>query len=581
MRRGLILSLSLICFGGSAFAQFDREAQPEGATGSASREVVRAERHMVAAAHPLAAQAGLEILRAGGSAADAVVTIQTVLGLVEPQSSGIGGGAFLLWYDAAAGEITTFDGRETAPSAATGELFFDADGEPLPFFEAVVGGRSVGVPGVPRLLESVHQRFGKLAWEDVLAPAVTLAEQGFEVTPRLHGLLQAELGRLDRDPASTEYFFGPDGLPRPVGERMANPEYADTLRTLASEGADGFYSGPVAEAIVAAVRDHPENPGLLTLEDMAAYRVVERPAVCVVYREEHDICGMGSPSSGGLTIGQIMGVLTHFDLSGGPEDAGSWQLIGDASRLAFADRNRYMADSDFVSMPQGLVDPAYLSQRMRLIEPGRALAQDAVTAGDPPWDRTELRLDGLEYDRPATTHFVVVDDEGNIASMTSSIESAFGARIMAAGFLLNNQLTDFAFSPESAGEAVANRVEPGKRPRSSMSPTIVLRDGTPVYALGSPGGASIIPYVARTLVALIDWDMDIQQAIDLPHLVNTSGTYALEGGTAAEEMAAPLQAMGYETAVRDLNSGLHGIAIGPEGLEGGADPRREGVALGD
>lgn len=582
MRAPALAFLIAACLAGSAQAQqLSDQIAPEAATGTGERQVVTASTRMVSAANPLAAQAGLDILRAGGSAADALVAVQTVLGLVEPQSSGLGGGAFALWYDAETGEITTFDARETAPAAASGDLFLDDNGEPLAFFDAVVGGRSVGVPGVPRLLEEMHARHGRLDWPGLFEPAIELAEQGFAVSPRLAGLLEGEIGRLDRQEEARAYFFDEDGSPLAEGTRLANPDYAETLRTLAEDGADAFYAGAIAEAIVAAVTGFDDNPGLLTMVDLARYEVIEREPVCVPYRT-FDVCGMGPPSSGGLTIGQILSMLSHYDIATlGPDDPTTWRLMGDATRLAFADRGRYMADSDFVDMPQGLLNADYLAERARLLERPEALPSDAVSPGEPPWDHAQLRLDGFELEQPATSHVVIVDEAGNIASVTTTIESAFGARLMAAGFLLNNQLTDFSFRPHADGEAVANRVEPGKRPRSSMAPTIVLEDGQPRHALGSPGGATIIPFVARTIIALVDWEMDMQQAISMPHMVNMFGDYVLEEGTAAEEAAAMLEATGFSTAIRPLTSGLQGISITGDGLEGGADPRREGVALGD
>ena len=564
-----------------AFTQqaFDVVA-PEIASGVEEKEPVSASRQIVVAANPLAAQAGLDVLRQGGSAADALVAVQTVLGLVEPQSSGLGGGAFLVWYDTQTGEITTFDGRETAPMAASNDLFLE-NGEPMAFFDAVIGGRSVGTPGVVRLMKAVHQRYGKRDWADLFQPAIELAEAGFEVSPRLHTQIANDRGKLDQEPAARAYFYDESGEPIAAGTILKNPDYAATLRTIAEEGADAFYTGEIARKIVEAVRSHPTNPGLLSLEDLASYEVKERPAVCVPYRGL-DVCGMGPPSSGALTIGQILGMVSHFDLAAlGPDDPESWRIIGEATRLAFADRDMYMADSDFVSMPQGLLNATYLEERAALIRRPTALPAEEVKAGTPPWDKAELRLPGIAPELPSTSHFVIVDEEGNIASITTSIESGFGSRQMAAGFLLNNQLTDFAFSPENGGEAVANRVEPGKRPRSSMSPTIILKEGEPVFALGSPGGSNIIPYVANTMIALVDWKMDMQQAISLPHLTNRFGTYDLEAGTPAEEFADDLQALGYETRVTELNSGLHGVAFIPDGLQGGADPRREGVAVGD
>jgi gamma-glutamyltranspeptidase/glutathione hydrolase len=510
-----------------------------------------------------------------------VVVVQTVLGLVEPQSSGLGGGAFLVWYDAENGTVTTFDGRETAPAAATPDLFLGADGEPLKFFEAVIGGRSVGVPGVPRLIETVHAKYGKRPWAELMRPAIELAETGFAVSPRLNAMIAEDVGRLDTQPATRAYFYDAAGAPLAAGTVLRNPDYAESLRILAEGGADAFYKGPIAEKIVAAVNGHPTNPGKLSLADLAAYQVKERPAVCAPYRDL-SVCGMGPPSSGALTIGQILGMVEPFDLAAlGPDDPESWRIIGDATRLAFADRERYMADSDFVSIPKGLLNAGYLKARSALIRRPTALPDDAVKPGEPPWDKAELRIDGVAFDVPATTHFVIVDADGNVAAITSSVENAFGSRQMAGGFILNNQLTDFSFSAEKDGQAVANRVEPGKRPRSSMAPTIVLRDGKPAYALGSPGGSSIIPYVATTLIGLVDWKLDMQQAISMPHMVNRFGTYELEAGTKAEEFADDLEALGFKTKVGDLNSGLHGIAIMPGELVGGADPRREGVALGD
>jgi len=577
----LALSLALLLFSPAMAQQAADTMAPEQRSAITERQPVQATRQMVVAANPLAAEAGLDVLREGGNAADALVAVQTVLGLVETQSSGLGGGAFLVWYYAKSGTVTTFDGRETAPTAATPELFLGADGKPLDFFQAVIGGRSVGVPGVPRLLETVHAKYGRLPWPQLMQPAIALAESGFAVSPRMHTMLAADIGRLDTQPATRAYFFDADGAPVAAGTVLRNADYAESLRMIADGGADAFYRGPIAGKIVAAVNGHPTNPGRLTLDDLAAYQVKERPAVCAPYRGL-SVCGMGPPSSGALTIGQILRMVEPFDLATlGPDDPESWRIIGDASRLAFADRERYIADSDFVSIPKGLLNADYLKARAALIRRPTALPDDQVTAGDPPWDKAELRLDGQVFDMPATSHFVIVDSEGNVLSMTTSVENAFGSRQMVGGFILNNQLTDFSFAPDKDGKAVANRVEPGKRPRSSMAPTIVLKDGKPIYALGSPGGSSIIPYVATTLIGLVDWKLDIQAAISMPHMLNRFGVYELEAETTAEDFADDLGALGYKTKVGDQNSGLHGIAITASGLVGGADPRREGVALGD
>lgn len=576
------LALAVLLLGVPASAQQASDVvAPERPSGIATKAPVHAKKHMVVAANPLAAEAGLQVLRDGGSAADAAVAVQAVLGLVEPQSSGLGGGAFVVFFDAAANRLTTFDGRETAPAAATPSLFLGKDGKPLEFFDAVVGGRSVGTPGVPRLLETVQARYGKKPWAELFSPAIRLAEEGFEVSPRLNALIAEDVGRLDKEPAAAAYFFTSDGAPLPVGTRLRNPVYAETLKAIAAGGADAFYQGPIADRIVATVRDHPRNPGGLTLADLASYSVKERPAVCAPYRG-YDVCGMGPPSSGAIAIGQILGMIEPYEIAAlGKDDPESWRIIGDATRLAFADRERYVADADFVSMPKGLLDKEYLASRSALMRRPTALPADGVKAGEPPWDKAELRSDGQSLEQPSTSHFTIVDDAGNVLSMTTSIENGFGSRLFVAGFLLNNQLTDFSFEPEEGGQAVANRVEAGKRPRSSMAPTIVMKDEKPVYALGSPGGSQIIVFVAKTIIALTDWKMDMQAAVSLPHLSNRFGTYDLELGTAAVKLADDLQALGFKTSERDLNSGLHGIAIGPDGLSGGADPRREGIAVGD
>lgn len=540
---------------------------------------VRAENWMVAAANPFAVEAGAEVLAAGGSAADAMIAVQAVLGLVEPQSSGLGGGAFLVWYDAATGEITTLDGRETAPMAARPTLFQDENGETIGFFEAVVGGRSVGTPGTPALMEAAHRRWGRANWSGLFDAAIAHAENGFTVSPRLAELVAGDADRLRRFPATEAYFF-PGGTGVSAGDRLRNPAYARTLRAMAREGADAVYSGPIAEGIVATVRAAEGNPGLLSLADLAAYEVVERPAVCVEYRA-HDVCGMGPPSSGALTVGQILGMLGGYDLAElGPESAEAWRLIGDASRLAFADRGRYMADSDFVPMPtEGLVDPAYLAERGALLAGDDALPE--VAPGRPEWDHAQIWADDTSLELPSTSHISIVDRDGNALSMTTTIENAFGSRLMApGGFLLNNELTDFSFRTHADGVPIANRLEPGKRPRSSMSPTIVLRDDAPVLVVGSPGGSRIIGYVAQTIIAHLDWGMDVQQAVAMPRAVNRFGTFDLEAGTEAEDLAEGLAALGYEVNLRSLTSGLHAIAIDADGLTGGADPRREGIALG-
>ena len=538
---------------------------------------VEASDWMVAAANPHSVEAGAAVLRSGGTAADAMVAVQAVLGLVEPQSSGLGGGAFLVWFDGATGEITTLDGRETAPLEARPTLFQTEEGEPLKFFDAVVGGRSVGTPGTPALMQTAHDRWGRAAWAGLFSDAITLADDGFPVSARLAGLVSGDAERLSRFKTTREYFI-PGGEPLSAGAMLVNPAYANTLRLIAAQGAKGFYTGRIAEDIVATVRTAEGNPGVMSLTDLALYQVHERPAVCVDYRE-HDVCGMGPPSSGALTVGQILGMLDYYELSNlAPDDPEAWRLIGDASRLAFADRGRYMADSDFVPVPvKGLVDQTYLGDRATLLSGDDALPE--VAPGNPEFDHA-MWADDESIEFPSTSHISIVDAYGNALSMTTTIENGFGSRMMTNGFLLNNELTDFSFRTHSDGVPIANRLEPGKRPRSSMAPTIVLKDGKPVLVVGSPGGSRIIGYVAKTIIAHLDWGMDVQAAVSLPHLVNRFGTYDVEEGTSAADLQPALEELGFEVDARGLTSGLHAISIG-ETLKGGADPRREGITLGD
>ncbi len=557
---------------------------PEVGFGTSEGKRVTADRMMVVTAHPEASKAGMAVLERGGNAIDAMVAVQAVLGLVEPQSSGLGGGAFLVYWDAAAGRLTTLDGRETAPAEATPDLFLGDDGEPLRFFDAVIGGRSVGTPGTVALLETAHRVHGKLDWASLLAPAIELADKGFEVTSRLNASIGYSAESLFRYETTRDYFLSEEGVPLMPGTRLTNPDYAATLRAIADGGAEAFYTGEIAQDIVDTVRNADGNPGLLSMKDMAGYTVKEREPVCATYRV-YEVCGMGPPSSGALTVGQILKLVEPYDLAAlGPDNPQSWRLIGDASRLAFADRGAYMADADFVDMPKGLLNNDYMTDRSKLLEGKSALPDDAVKPGSPPSDHALLLAPGMTPELPSTSHFSIVDAEGNVVSMTTTIENGFGSRLMVRGFLLNNELTDFSFVAERDGVPVANRVEPGKRPRSSMSPTIVLKEGKPVLAIGSPGGSRIIGFVAQALIAHLDWGMDIQDAVSMPHLVNRYGPFELEAETAAEAMAPGLEALGYQIAVSNLNSGLHAIAIDPASgtgrLKGGVDPRREGLALG-
>ena len=535
--------------------------------------------HMVVAAHPAAAEAGRDMLRAGGSAVDAAIAAQLVLGLVEPQSSGIGGGAFLLHYAAKSHDIAVYDGRETAPASARPDMFLDRDRKPKGFFDAAVGGASVGVPGVFRMLELAHREHGRLAWATLFEPAIRVAEQGFLISPRLAGQI-ADDRHLKTFAEARAYFYLPDGSPKPAGTRLVNPAYAEVLKIVARDGAGAFYDGPVAAAIVAAIQGAPTNAGGMTRADMAAFRATKRQPVCGPYRVWL-VCAPPPPTSGGIALLQILGVLQNFEMARlEPNSIDAAHLIAEASRLAFADRNAYVGDPEFVDVPvAALLDPRYLKRRADGVSPVRSMgrAQPGQLAA---LDRGMGHADS-EF-AVSTSHLSVVDSAGNAVAMTSSVETAFGSRLMVRGFLLNNQLTDFAFSPTDERGLVANRVEPGKRPRSSMTPAFVFDgQGHLVLATGSPGGAQIIGYVARSVIAALDWTLDAGAVAALPHVVNLNGPTLVEKGTAVEALKAGLEARGHEVQVRDLASGLHVIRVGENGLDGGVDPRREGLAAGD
>ena len=564
------------------------KAAPEAAVDIAPRtmrEPARAEKWMIAAANPHAAEAGRSILRQGGSAVDAAIAAQMVLNLVEPQSSGIGGGGFLMHLKAESGEISTYDGREKAPAKARPDMFLDQSGQPRKFFDAVVGGLSVGVPGLLRMLEAAHKEHGRLEWSQLFEPAITLAEEGFQVTPRLNGLI-AKDKYLKVFPATRAYFHGGNGEPLAVGHTRTNQPLADILRLIADQGADAFYKGPIAERIVDAVNNASQNPGTLSMADMATYKAEKRDPVCLFYREWL-VCGMGPPSSGGLTTLQILGILQSYELrrmkpdASGVMDSVALHLIAEASKLAFADRNTYIADPDFVPVPStGMLDPGYLELRAREISSSRAL--EKAFPGMPGLDNSwKYAPSGNEHGL-STTHLSVIDRDGNAVSMTSSIENAFGSRLMVDGFLLNNQLTDFSFIPENDEGPLVNGPEASKRPRSSMAPTLVIDgEGKIVLTIGSPGGSRIIGYVAQAIIAALDWNMDIQSAVDLPHMTNRNGSTDLEEGTNLEALAPLLETFGHKVQIKPMTSGLHGIMVRDGKLYGGADRRREGVALGD
>lgn len=559
---------------------------PEDGSGWIDKPGWQARHWMAAAAHPLAADAAAQALKAGGAAIDAAIAAEMVLTLVEPQSSGIGGGGFLVHWDGQS--VEAFDGRETAP-AGVDEALFQEGGQSLSFYEGVVGGRAVGVPGLLRMLELAHRRHGRLPWRALFAPAIQLAEAGFSISPRLATLIQGD-AYLAEDPAARLYFYEAAGRPRQAGALLKNPELAAVLREVAAKGADAFYAGPIAHDIAVKVQGHPANPGQLTEEDMAGYQARVGAPLCFDYRD-HRLCGPPPPSSGTLALGQILGMLEHTNIAAhkptrNPD--GSWRLpaeavhlYSEAARLAYADRAYYAADGDMVKVPvAALLDPAYLKQRAALI------GEWSMGRADPgvrPGDRTARGAD-QSPELPSTSHLSIVDGEGNAVSMTASIEDAFGARQMVRGFLLNNQLTDFSFaSMDAAGRPVANRVQPGKRPRSSMSPLLVFdrRDGRLLMSLGSPGGSAIINYVGKVLLGTLDWGLSLQEAIDLPNFGSRNGPTELEQGMVADELKAALEARGHEVVLRPQTSGLQGVMRVPDGWSGGADPRREGVAIGE
>lgn len=554
---------------------------------------VHASRHMVAAANPLASEAGRAMLRAGGSAIDAAVAMQMVLTLVEPQSSGIGGGAFILYWDGQ--RVQAFDGREAAPAGVTETLFLQADGSPMPFRAAQIGGRSVGVPGVLRALKLAHDQHGKLPWKDLFAPAIALARNGFAVSERLHTLVAGD-PFIARSPAMARYFLDGRGEPLAVGTILRNPALAQTFERIAEQGAEAFYKGEIAEAMVAEVRHHA-NAGQMSLDDLRHYQAKEREPVCGPYKA-WKICGMPPPSSGGVTVLQTLGILDALQHASAqrnlanlpprkvPSVAGlepapqAVHLIAEAERLAYADRAQYLADSDYVPVPvKSLLDPAYLTERakrvgehsMKQARPGTPQGTNLALAPD----RSPLRI--------ATSHLSAVDDSGQALAMTTSVESAFGSHLMVGGFLLNNHLTDFSFLPAENGKPVANRVQPGKRPLSAMAPTLVFSrtSGELVASLGSPGGSQIIGYVNKALIGLLDWHLDPQQAANLPNFGSRNGGTEVEAGLASPALIRQLSAWGHEVTPMTMTSGMQIIQRTPEGWAGGADPRREGVALGD
>ncbi len=560
-----LLIITLVTLGLAACGQRDDAPRTE------------ARDYAVVTANQLATQAGADVLADGGSAIDAAIAIQAVLSLVEPQSSGLGGGAFMLYYDAASGEVMAFDGRETAPRAMRPDQFLNDDGTPKSFFEVVATGEAVGVPGVLAMLADAHEDFGILPWRSLFDDAVQLSENGFEVSPRLHRLIGLAPWTAQM-PDSRAYLFSEDGAPLATGTLLRNQDYADTLRLIARGGPGVMYEGELAQAIVDEIQNAPTVPGVMTLADLAHYEPVRREPVCSPYRT-YRICGMGPPSSGATTMQMILGLLEPYDLSAvEPGSPLAVHLISEASRLAYADRDMYLADSDFVAVPvEGLLDTDYLAERRARIQPGRSMG--IAEAGNPWPEQFQPRAPDVTPDVPGTSHFVVVDSFGNALTMTTSVESIFGSNMMVGGFFLNNQLTDFSFEPQRDGASVANAPAPGKRPRSSMSPTMIFdADGNLFALLGSAGGSRIPAYVAQTAIALIDWDMSMEDALALPHHVNRNGPVELEAGTTLEAIAPTLRALGHDVNMTTLNSGTQGVRVLADGFDTGADPRREGTA---
>jgi gamma-glutamyltranspeptidase/glutathione hydrolase len=551
--------------------------EPEAATGYQAKRAVHGKEFMIAAANPYASHAGFNILEQGGSAVDAAIAVQLVLTLVEPQSSGIGGGTFMLHWDNKRKEMTTFDGRETAPEKASSDLFLDKQGKALKWTDAVVGGRSVGVPGVMATFKKVHSKYGKLPWSTLFEQAITLAENGFVVSPRLEKLLSIKFNPGIHKLSEINQYFFPNGKSVKAGDILKNSKLARVYRSIAKDGVDVFYQGWIAKKIVDAVQNSKIAPGLLSMKDMAAYQSKERSPVCGPYRE-FTLCGMAPPSSGGVAVIQILAQLQRFHLENYPVNSGqAIHLYTQSSRLAFADRERYMADDDYVSVPvEGLLSKEYLAKRSALIDPEQDMTK--AHAGMP--DGAVSLTDGNSIEQPSTSHLSILDAQGNAISMTSSIENAFGSALMVEGFILNNQLTDFSFTPKKNDQLLANRVQANKRPRSSMAPMMIFnKDHSLKLLVGSPGGSRIINYVSQTIIGVLDWQLNPQEAINLPKITNRNYVTTLERGTSAQSLQPLLEAKGHTVRIGDLNSGLHAIELTKSGLVGGADPRREGVVL--
>ncbi|MFT4731474.1 MAG: gamma-glutamyltranspeptidase/glutathione hydrolase [Gammaproteobacteria bacterium] len=579
MKKLVLATLTVFAF--SSFAQtanpVREDREPEADTGKTVKKAFESKEYMVVAANPYASWAGKQILEKGGSAIDAAIAIQAMLTLVEPQSSGIGGGAFILYWDNKNKKLHTFDGRETAPQKATPYIFVE-DGEPMRWIDAVVGGKAVGVPGVLKALEMAHKEFGKLKWRDLFEDAISTSRQGFTVSPRLEMLIKLDIHPGLNNFVNSQNYFKPNGVPLKQGSIQKNEVLANTLLKIAHHGTEYFYKGELAEKIAEAARTTIINPGFMTADDLARYEAKKRPPICGTYRSKK-ICGMAPPSSGGISVYQILKMLEQYELKKyGPSSKEFIHLFSQSSALAFADRNQYVADTDFTNLPAvSLINSAYLSERAQRVGLDKPFTK--AEAGKPYMN--VMVGDDQTSELPSTSHFSIVDKDGNAISMTTSIEFMFGSGVMVEGFLLNNQLTDFSLSPSKNGYQALNRVEPNKRPRSSMSPTMLFNaEGDLELIIGSPGGSRIIDYVAQTIINVVDFDMDIQEAINAPRTTNRNDYTALEKGTILPKLQVELEMQGHDVRVLDLNSGLHGIQLIDGKLIGGADPRREGVAVG-
>jgi gamma-glutamyltranspeptidase/glutathione hydrolase len=574
------LGLAVVLSQGALHAQLlpPQDVAPEPSSGYTEKKVVTARKFMIATANPHATRAGDEMLKAGGTAVDAAIAAAIMLNLTEPQSSGIGGGAFILSYEAAGKAVNAYDGREKAPATAQGDRFLDSKGKPLPLRDAINSGKSVGVPGLLRVMELAHQKHGKLPWAKLFEPTIRLAESGFPVSERLHTVIRLDK-TLRANANARAYFYDAAGEPLAVGAMLKNPAFAAVLRRVAKEGPDAFYKGEIARDISAAVNSQAQ-PGGMTVQDIAAYQAKERTVLCGTYRV-YKVCGMPPPSSGGIAVLSMLGALERFPMSTvRPNSAEAVHLFSEAGRLAYADRDYYVGDPDFVNVPAtALVAPDYLKTRSALIRPDVSMKRAAP--GVPAGVKLAWAPDELS-EIPATSHISVIDQAGNAVSMTTTIEAVFGSHIMVHGFLLNNQMTDFAMAPEENGLPVANRIEGGKRPRSTMSPTLVFdAAGKLKMTVGSPGGSAIINYVTKTLVGVLDWNLDIQQAISLPNRGSRNRATEVELGTELEKLSGPLKALGHDVQAIEFTSGLQGIVVTADGLAGGADPRREGFVMGE